>query len=186
MLEKYHNYYEDSWRWLNNFKLSDTFLNKAPAHRNIIFDISCGSDMVEFENFLSNMPDFIPSIFTNKINSFILLDACRWTHHCPAKNLNRLIVNKKLCLTNCFHGKIIGKLGDSFEKRENIWLNYLKSERKKRGCARCPVKKHCSQCPFLGNIHYKAYCRIKRKYPERIDKFIALLNIRNTPDILPK
>jgi len=186
MLGKYFNYYKDSWRWLNNFRLSDTFLNKTPAHRNIIFDISCASDVAEFENFLSNMPDFIHSIFTKKINSFILLDACRWTHHCPAKDPNRLIVNKKLCLTACFHGKIIGKLGDSFRKTNNAYFGYLESERKKRGCEKCPAKKHCSQCPFLGNIPYKTYCRIKRNYLGRIDKFIALLNIRNTTGILPK
>jgi len=186
MLGKYHSYYEKYSRWLNNFKLSDTFFNKNIIDGKIIFDISSNSDIAEFERFLLKMPELIHSIFSNEITSFILLDSCRWARRCPAKNLNRLIVNKNLCFSTCFHGKIIGKLGESFEKIENTYLNYLKSERKKRGCARCPVKKQCSQCPFLGNIHYKTYCKIKRKYAARIDKFIALLILQNIALALPE
>ena len=184
MFGKYHRYHEKYSRWLNISKLSDAFSNKNIAGENIILDISSYNDIAYFERLLLNMSSFIHFIFESQAASFILLDACRWSNHCPAKDMNRLIVNNKLCMSPCFNGKIIGKLGDPFEKIENKYLNYLRLEEKKRGCGKCPARNQCSRCPFLGNIPYKTYCKIKRKYSARIDKLIALLNIKQYGRIL--
>ena len=77
-----------------------------------------------------------------------------------------------------------GKFKPNNKKIENKYLNYLRLEEKKRGCGKCPARNQCSKCPFLGNIPYKTYCKIKRKYSARIDKLIALLNIKQYGRIL--
>ncbi|MDP2924691.1 MAG: radical SAM protein [Candidatus Omnitrophota bacterium] len=147
-----------------------------------IINISSASDIAKFEKLLLKMPELAYSIFSNKINPFTLVDACRWSHNCPAKNLSRLIVDKKLRISTCFHGKIIGKLGEPVEKIKKRCAGYMQSEREKRSCEKCPAKRHCSQCAFLGNIPYEAYCGIRRKYPALIDKFIGFLKLKNTID----
>lgn len=183
MLENHYPYHEGPSYWLNQFKLSDIFLNKGLASRNIILDISSASSMVEFEKLLLMMPGSASIIFSNKISQFTLVDACRWSRSCPAKNLSRLIVDKKLCVSTCFHGKTIGKLGEPAEKIKKRCADYTQSERKKRGCEKCLAKEYCSQCPFLGSIDPETFCRIKRNYSASIDKFIALINLKNAVNL---
>ncbi|MEK6732818.1 MAG: radical SAM protein [Candidatus Omnitrophota bacterium] len=185
MLKNYYPYHEVHSYWLNQFKFSDIFLNKGSTSRNIILDISSAARMAEFEKLLLNMPELAGRIFSNKISQFTLVDACRWSRSCPAKNLSRLIVDKKLRISTCFHGKIIGKLGEPVEKIKKRCAGYIQSERKKRGCEKCPVKDYCSQCPFLGGIYPETFCRIKREYSARIDKFIALMNLKNAVNLPP-
>jgi len=183
--DPYHKRYEKFSHSSSKFKLSDAFSDKDVGNKKILFEISAKSDIIELKKLLK-MPDLVHTVLADNSPGFILRDACRWTRFCPAKKFDRFMVDKELCLSSCFHGRALGKFGDPFEKIKKNYLDFLRSERKKRGCHNCPAQKQCSQCPFLGNIPYEEFCGIRRTYATRLDNFIAVLMAKNIMSTLPE
>jgi radical SAM protein with 4Fe4S-binding SPASM domain len=154
------------------------FLKSSYRPRNIILGILDNPDADAFEKILAHMQISSYKDYTNSENNFILLDACRWSDSCPAKNMERLIVDKNLDILPCFQGKILGQLGHNLNEIRNNYIKYWRQETKKRGCRTCSARSSCSQCPFLGDIDPATYCKIKKKYPIMTNKFAFLLQTK--------
>jgi radical SAM protein with 4Fe4S-binding SPASM domain len=157
------------------FFFYDDYLRSSGENKNMIFAITDDADIDVFEKLLIRARD---SSFEGQIkgkNNCILLDACRWSHTCPAREPERLLIDKNYNILPCFQGKILGRLGSHLDEIRNNYTRYWGGETKKRRCEDCEIRESCSQCPFLGNIEYPRYCSIKRKYSALVEKFIFLL-----------
>jgi len=154
------------------------FIKKPTGPEDVIFDISDTEDLDGFENLFSKGTISSCESQAGSKFGYILLDSCRWLDFCQATRLKRIIIDQHNNILPCFHGKIIGKVGDDLEKIQKNIIAYRKEEGKKRGCDKCPVRHNCSQCPFLGHLDSKRYCEIKKKYSSLIGKFINLLQFK--------
>ncbi len=107
--------------------------------------------------------------------NYFLLDACRWSHACPAIQLPRLLIYNNSILP-CFHGKAIGRVGDKIGQMQENMAGFIEKEKKRRGCDSCPARNNCAKCPFIGAFDIDQYCKIKREYTY-VNTFINLLRI---------
>lgn len=106
---------------------------------------------------------------------YLLLDACRWSHLCPATHLPRLLIYNNNILP-CFHGKSIGKIGDKIAQVQEKMAIFIEEEKDRRGCNSCPARNNCAKCPFISAFDIDQYCKIKREYAY-VNTFINLLRI---------
>jgi hypothetical protein len=143
-----------------------------------IVNIDSNALAEQFEKLLKNIHQLSRRMLEHNTGRVIVRDACRWSSTCPARTAKRFIVRKGCSVSCCFHGKSLGKLGDPTSTLQKNYNRHLKATQKKRGCATCPVRDKCSQCPFLGHMHARVFCSLKRKDNERIAAFISLLELR--------
>lgn len=151
---------------------------------NIIFGILDNSDTDAFEKLLCRMQISSYEKYINSKNNYILLDACRWSNSCPAKEMKRMMIDKNLNILPCFQGEILGRFGNNLNEVKNNYIKHWREEAKNRGCKTCSARDSCSQCPFLGDIDPARYCEIKRKYSMLINKFIFLLQSKTAMQLI--
>jgi radical SAM superfamily enzyme YgiQ (UPF0313 family) len=97
---------------------------------------------------------------------FSFLDECRWAPFlCPAYRLSRMVIHQDRRITPCITGCSVGEVGESIDNIKKRVEHYKKEEKKKRGCASCPISETCSRCLFPAPIERDEFCRLQRSIP---------------------
>jgi radical SAM superfamily enzyme YgiQ (UPF0313 family) len=142
-----------------------------------VVDLDSDNLAAQFQKLLGNLRGLSRRLLKDGTERIALKDVCRWTNNCPAKEGRRYFIQRGNRITCCFHGKILGGLGDPMPKILATFDKYLQAAQKERGCATCPVRKKCSQCPFLGDMRAETFCSLRKQHNDAIEAFMRLLKL---------
>jgi radical SAM superfamily enzyme YgiQ (UPF0313 family) len=120
-------------------------------------------------------------VLNSKIQSFIP-SVCKWgKNNSNCLGLQTAIIDNKGSIKTCWNGKIVGKLGDTFDIiKENI-LNLKSIIEKSRGCKDCIKINNCEKCIFPNPIEESDYCQMKKSNnAENGAEFIKKVNYLST------
>jgi len=135
--------------------------------KNALFTLEQPQDVETLIKFLkTHNIGGVLTVFPRDVDLCTLVGVCRWGKSlCPACSGGVLAVDGDTVLS-CYHGKRVGKIGDSLKTlRENLQKR-LREKENERGCCECPVKNNCSRCLFPQPLTDDEFCELRRKYPD--------------------
>jgi radical SAM superfamily enzyme YgiQ (UPF0313 family) len=95
---------------------------------------------------------------------FSFLDACRWLDYdCPALTFQRVIIGEDSSISPCFHGRSVGRVGESRQEIAGRLEELRNKVELERGCNSCLVKNSCSKCLFISPLSAEEFCSTKKQ-----------------------
>lgn len=98
-------------------------------------------------------------LYRSEIRNIQFLDVCRWSDRpCPARTLERIVVDRNRDLYPCLSGRPVGRVGEPSERIKGRISALAARLHDLRGCDRCPAAASCSQCLFPYPMSPAEFC----------------------------
>ena len=154
--------YSISFLDINDFENGKATPQSAAGNVQQIFQIQQNSTGVSYSGEVNKLLVLNDMVYRNQIPDVNFLDVCRWSPAlCPAKTMDRVIVDGNSNLYPCFTGRPVGRIGEKIGVTRHRTSNLVDRIQHIRRCSSCPARHRCSKCLFPYPMTASEFCSIQ-------------------------